>query len=459
MSRGHANGMGDPGDDGDDRVGDVVITGWGAVTAVSSGGGVGRDAVARAFAEGAPPLSEVDRSGGYHRPDGPSGPRGSRRAALLGEVDLSQWISPRRARRMSPPSRLAVASARMALEQAGLGDETQKTEADAEADADLPPALAVVTSTSYGPSSYTEDLMRQIFLDSPTAASPFLFSEAVANAPAAQIALALGARGPNVTVTQREAGPLLALAHAAETVSRGRARRAVVAATDEATPLLHAILDRFGVLAGSRRKDRAGSEEIARPFDRRRSGFVLGEGGAALVVEDAAAAAARGARVVARVAGTIGAFDPDAPAHGLSEDPSVLADALSRGLERLGGPAPDLVVSGACGSVLLDRLEALVLRRALGSSPPILVPKAYLGEHGAALLAGALLAAEHATEADGLTVAPTPGFSEPDPELGVAPFAGGRLWNLSRTGRILVCGLATGGDAAWTVLDLPGRDP
>ena len=73
-----------------------------------------------------------------------------------------KWVSPRQARRMSPPSRLAVACARMAFSQAGL-DEDQAAEHN----------TAVITSTSFGPSSYTEDLMRQIILDAPTAASAF----------------------------------------------------------------------------------------------------------------------------------------------------------------------------------------------------------------------------------------------------------------------------------------------
>ena len=426
---------------------DIVVTGWGAV----GPSGAGREAMVQAFREGGPPLREVDRSGGYHRE------RGSRLAASIGtDLDLSAWISPRQARRMSPPSRLAVASARMAFEQAGL-DESEAAERN----------TAVVTSTSFGPSSYTEDLMRQILLDSPTAASPFLFSEAVANAPAAQVALLLKAKGPNLTVTQRESGPLLALAHGAETLRRGRAGLAVVAAADESNALLHSVLDRFGVLAGSRaRKDVASDgREVARPFDLRRNGFVLGAGATALLLETAESAATRDARPLATLRATVTAFDPGSHEAGWSADPQPLAKALRHGLHRNGiDPASiDFIVAGASGTREGDRLEALVLRRALLGDqapdldtllPTVLAPKAYTGEHGGSSLAGAMLACDPptgSTSDGGAPLAATPGFREVDPELGLVPFQGG---SLPPSRRVLVSTLAAGGSSVWVVFDV-----
>ncbi len=114
---------------------------------------------------------------------------------------------------MSPPSKLAVAAARMALRCAGLPG---KDEA----------GTATVIATAFGPSSYTEALLKQILLEGPEAASPSLFTESVANAPAAQIAIACKARGPSVTVCQREAGPLLALGQRRRRAWPPAARRA-----------------------------------------------------------------------------------------------------------------------------------------------------------------------------------------------------------------------------------------
>ncbi|MEM9556147.1 MAG: beta-ketoacyl synthase N-terminal-like domain-containing protein [Acidobacteriota bacterium] len=399
----------------------VVITGWGAV----SSAGAGRDAHAQAFAAGGPRLQPIDRSAGYHRP------HGARLGALVDSSDCGTWLPPRAARRMSPPSRYAVVAARQALEQAGL-------------EGDLA-ATAVVTSTSFGPSSFTEELLRQILLDGPQDASPALFTEAVANAPAAQIALAAKARGPNLTLTQREAGPLLALARGAEEVAKGRAERALVASVDELNPILHAVLDRYGALAGSR-----GGDEIARPFDRDRRGAHASEGATCVVLESADEASRRGAEVLARVGPTIAGFDAAAPRVGWGRDPSTLARVLARGLERaaIDPHSIGLVAAGAAGSRAGDRLDALVLRQVWEERPlpTVLVPKAYAGEHGGALLAGTLVAL------DGAPLAPTPGFRHVDPSLDVVPFAGGIV---PRPHRLLLSALAPGGSAAWTILETP----
>ncbi|HXU29923.1 MAG TPA: beta-ketoacyl synthase N-terminal-like domain-containing protein, partial [Thermoanaerobaculia bacterium] len=205
----------------------VVITGCGAVSAY----GLGMAGLEAALLAGRPPLTEIDRSSGYHRAD-PS----ARLALRVGALSLIPWLQPGEARRMSPPSKLAVTAARQALAMAGLASPEGRVAADpADLDGLAEPgqATAVVLANSFGPSSFTEHLMRQILLENPEAASPFYFTECVANAPAAQIAIAARARGANVTVVQREAGPLLAVAKGAAEVASGRARRALVGAAEE----------------------------------------------------------------------------------------------------------------------------------------------------------------------------------------------------------------------------------
>jgi 3-oxoacyl-[acyl-carrier-protein] synthase II len=394
----------------------IVVTGLGTVG--SYGGG--REELAAALLAAQPRLTTVDRAAGYHRPGG------ARQAALIGTWDLSRWVPPREGRRMSPPSKLALAAARMALDDAGLGGERL-------------PRAAVVISTSFGPASYTESLLKQI-LDDPESASPFLFTESVANAPAAQIGIATGAHGAGITIAQREAGPLLAVAHGAAEITAGRAPLALAGTVEEMTPLLHAVLDRFGALA--RAEGSEDGDEIARPFDRRRNGFLAGDGSTVLVLEDAALALGR--RPLARLLGWGRAFDPSAPPAGWGEGHAALAQGLLGCLTRAGlTPADiDLIVSGASGARAGDRLEALTLQAAWGEQPlpPILTPKAVVGEYGGGFLAAAVLAAS------GAPFGPTPGFAEIDPELGVAPHRGGPL---PAPARVLVSTVAAGGAAAW----------
>jgi len=333
---------------------------------------------------------------------------------------------------MSPPSRFAVVAARMALRSASLEDDRAGSD------------TAVFLSTAFGPASFSEKLYRSIVTEGPETASPFLFTECVANAPAAQVAIACGARGPSVTSVQREASALVALGHGASEVRSGRSSRALVGVVDELPPLAHAILDRYGALA------RASPTwpEAARPYDRHRNGFAASEGATMLLLEEEKAARDRGARPLARVRACGGGFDPTASRVGWGTGVVALREGLRRFLERAGvGPGDlGLVVSGASGSVAGDRLEAGVLRSVfeVGPLPKVLAPKGVTGEYGGGFLASVALAAERRP------FGPPVGFAEADPDLGIVPHAGGPL---PPDGLVLALSLAAGGGASWALLE------
>lgn len=399
---------------------DVVVTGLGIVG--SFGGG--SEPLWNALERGEPRVTAVERLPGFHR-------RHARpRAALVDDALLREWVSARVARRMSRPSLLAVAAARMATRDAQL--------------ADAPDACTgVFLATAFGAISPTEGMLRALFEQGPLSVSPFHFTECVANAPSAQVAIQCRARGPNLTITQREAGPLIALAHAARAVRSGRAQRAYTGGVDEMAPILHAILDRFSALTRS---------EAPAPFGLGRDGVLASEGATVLVLESDETARARGAPEAARVVGAGSGFDPTAPASAWGHGERQLADQVRRGLSRSGIELAsiDRIVSGASGSVGGDRLEARLLvelwdGRAL---PPIWTPKGVVGEYAGAFLGAAVLAVH------GGACSPPSGFSEEDPALGVAPAAGGA----AAPGRVLVTSVAAGGAMAWIVLD-PPRDP
>lgn len=400
---------------------DIFITGLGTLGAYGSGA----ESLRQALAASEPPaLTVVDRSAGYHLAQAP------KRAFLVDPALLREWVPPGEARRMSPPSRYALAAARMAFRGAGWSE-------------GLPDErTGVVVSTAFGPSSYSEGLLKQILLEGPESASPILFMESVANAPAAQIAIASKARGPSVTICQREAGALLAVGHAAADVAAGRVPRALAGSLDEMTPLLHSLLDRFGALA---RNSGPEGTEIARPLDRRRAGFLASEGATMLLLESGEPQSP-----LARVAAWGSAFDPTAPAVGWGTGHAGLARALRRTLERAGVSLEriDRIVTGASGSRPGDRVEALLLRETWGNRPlpPVLAPKAVTGEYGGGFLGAAVLAAA------GAPFGPTAGFEEPDPELGVVPHDGSPLPPPST---VLVTSIAAGGAASWLVLEAP----
>ena len=402
----------------------VVITGGGAVTPF----GLGLEPVAEALRTSSPRFVEVDRGTGYH------GSCGARLAGLVGAPDLSSWLPVAVGRRMSPPSRLAVTAARMALRSAGLPEERTDQE------------TAVVLATAFGPASFSERLYRSVVKDGPESASPFLFAECVANAPAAQVAITCGAAGPNITTVQREAGALVALGRGAAEITSGRVVRALVGVVDELPPVAHGVLDRFRALA----RERAGLPEAPRPFDRRRNGFVASEGATVLVLEEERAARDRGVRPLARLRAVGTAFDASASRVGWGTGVEPLRRGLLRVLDRADRGPRDVsfVVSGASGSVAGDRLEAKLLCAAFGGGPlpPVLAPKSVTGEYGGGLLASLTIACESRP------FGPTAGFREADPDLGLTPHMGGPL---PSPRAVVASSLAAGGAAVWAVLEAP----
>ncbi len=401
---------------------EVVVTGLGVLGPF----GAGRQALLEGLRAGVPRLREVDRSAGFHR----SG--GARLAALADLSELGQLVPAALSRRMSPPARMAVAAMQLALRDAGIPEGADHG------------ATGIVTGTSFGPAWVTEQLLRQILGQGPEQASPALFTESVASASAAQMAMVIRARGPNQTLTQREASDLLALGEAARWIRDGKTGRVLVGIVEESIPILHALLDRFHALA---RADRFGPER-ARPFDRHRNGLTAAEGAVVVVLESAALAEERGARPLCRLLAHGAAFDPTAQAHDWGHGEVALGRSLRRFLDRSGvAPATiELIVSGASGSRAGDRLEALTLRAAWGAQalPPVVAPKGTTGEYGGGFLAAGLLAA------GGEPPGPTAGFAEVDPELGLAPWTGGTA--LASPGVSLITSLASGGAAAWALV-------
>ncbi|MBO4209339.1 beta-ketoacyl-[acyl-carrier-protein] synthase family protein [Micromonospora echinofusca] len=211
--------------------------------------------------------------------------------------------------------------------------------------------------------------------EGPEAVSALLLPMMLSNMAAGQVGMDLRAGGPNlVTATACASGSTaIGLAH---DLLRSRTCDVVVAGGTEAgvTPLVVAGFAQMGAL--SRRADPTAS----RPFDTGRDGFVLGEGCGLLVLERAADATARGARVRARLLG----FGASADAH----HPTA-PDPEGRGVQRAvrdalrgAGLVPadvDHVNAHATGTPAGDLAEARVLRRLLGPAPVVTASKGALG--------------------------------------------------------------------------------
>jgi 3-oxoacyl-[acyl-carrier-protein] synthase II len=125
------------------------------------------------------------------------------------------------------------------------------------------------------------------------AASPVLDTSSTEGSFAAGVGLSMGITGPATTLVTSCSAGNLAIFHAAELVASGRARRVVAGGSDAISQLAFVGFSRM----------RAMALERCRPFDKNRTGILLGEGAGFIVVESRASAEARGARIYAQIAG------------------------------------------------------------------------------------------------------------------------------------------------------------
>ncbi len=184
---------------------------------------------------------------------------------------------------------------------------------------------------------------------------------AVRSFPGALAALLAGrfeARGPVATVSTACASGTAAIGLAAAWIREGRAVRVLAGGADALSPFVFSGFDAL----------RALSPAAARPFDAERNGLTLGEGAAFLLLEDEDVALARGARVLARVAGYGSAADA---CHMTRPDPSGagLARAAAAALADAGRTAADVgfVSAHGTGTVFNDAMEEAALAHVLGS--------------------------------------------------------------------------------------------
>lgn len=257
-------------------------------------------------------------------------------------------------------------------------------------------------------------------------ASPFAWPLTWPGGAASALSSRFGFQGPCLGPVAACASGLVAVLQAARLIQQGACDVVLAGAGDSAVePLVMAALKQMRVLA------RIGPESdpcrAVRPFDRRRSGFLPGEGAALLVLESAEHARRRGFRPWLELSG--GAFGSDAyHLTDLDPDPQHLAALIERGLED-SGTSPgeiDLVHPHATATGANDRLEALALRQVFGpeldrascwaSKPQI---GHLLGASGAAELVLTCLALR-----DGLVPA-TLNREEPEPGLDL-PFETGQ---------------------------------
>jgi 3-oxoacyl-[acyl-carrier-protein] synthase II len=363
----------------------------------------------------------------------------------VGEVrdfDPSLYLGKGNLRPLDRTARLAAAAAALALGHSGWTPELRE-EHD----------VGLVLGTMFGSVHTISAFDRRALTAGPQYAKPMDFANSVINAAAGQTAIWHGLRGVNSTISGGSASGLQALAYGGDLVRSGRSEAILAGGAEE---LCHESV--LGFLRTGQACPGASDEACPTPFHRRRNGFTLGEGAALAMLERADHAARRGAPALAAITGSGNCYDPSR-----GSDPERSADALARAIAlalQEAGLAPDqidAVSSSANGSPAGDRQEALGLKACFnGSRPPVMAPKAALGEPlgaGGALQALALVSAL----ANGRLPA-VRGLDDPDTELPVRlPAPAGETLPPSTSGvrRGLVTSLGLDGNACAMVLEVP----
>src|SRR5438105_4994635 len=210
-------------------------------------------------------------------------------AAEVKDFDAERFMDRKTARHIGRYCQFALAASRMALEMGGLDP--------AEMD---PDDVGVIVSSGIGGMEEIEKSHAALLDRGVKRISPFTVPMMIADMAAGIVAIHTKAGGPNYAIVSACASSGHAIGEAAEIIKRGDAT-AMLAGGAEATitPLTMGAFCQ--IKAVSERNDEP--EKACRPFDLGRDGFVMGEGSVMFVLEDMEFAKARGARVLAELAG------------------------------------------------------------------------------------------------------------------------------------------------------------
>ncbi|MEO6397389.1 MAG: beta-ketoacyl-ACP synthase II, partial [Tepidiformaceae bacterium] len=160
--------------------------------------------------------------------------------------------------------------------------------------------IGVIFSSGAGGTDMIIEHQKVLDTKGPRRITPFLVANFIPDAASGHIAIATGARGPNMAVVSACATGGATIGEAFETVRRGDAT-AVITGSSEAVllPIYHATWCSMRALAG----DNEHPQQAQKPFDLNRDGFIAGEGGAAMIVEEYDHAKARGAKIYCEIIG------------------------------------------------------------------------------------------------------------------------------------------------------------
>lgn len=349
--------MNDPVEDSRATERRVVVTGFGPITA----SGIGKEALWEGLRGENSPIREIDRFD--------SSPFNSRIAAQVDEFDPLSAMDATQARRLDRFGHFSIASAALALNDAGLDPQSVD-----------PDRVAVQMGTALGGVAYGEEQYGRFLTKGVRGVNPRLALMVFGGAASCNVAIHFGFTGPNSTNAMSCASGTMAVGDGWRHIRSGAADVALVGGVE--APLSQLSFGAFAIIRAmsTRNEDPA---RACRPFDDGRDGFVMGEGAGALVLESLDHALGRGAHIYAEIVGYGNSND----AHHMTAplpDGGQAARAITMALAS-GGVQPeeiDYVNAHASSTPLNDSTESTAIERALGARArdiPVSGTKPYYG--------------------------------------------------------------------------------
>ncbi|HLL28503.1 MAG TPA: beta-ketoacyl-ACP synthase II [Xanthobacteraceae bacterium] len=362
----------------------VVITGIGVVSPV----GCVLDQFWSALVEGRSGIRPIENI--------PTRRLNTRIAAQVIDFDPEAHFEPRRVGQLDRFTQFAVVAARSAVRDSGLAiDEAHALDA------------ATIIGTGIGGQTTADESYLKFYGENSPKVHPLTIPRLMPNAAASQISMDLGLKGPTYSIVSACASGTHAIGQAFQMVRLGQAPFAIAGGSEAC--LAVGTIKAWEAL-------RILSNDTCRPFSKNRSGLVLGEGAAILVLEARERAIARGARIYAELKGFgMSADAADLIAPDLDGAVRAMRSALHDA--RANPEDIDYVNAHGTGTTLNDRTETKALRSTFGNHATSLAVSSNKGVLGHGLgCAGAFEAAATALALHTQTAPPTANFTEKDPE-------------------------------------------
>ena len=309
----------------------VVVTGIGMVTPL----GTGKEEFGRRLFSGDTGIGKIKSFD--------TNSFSSHLGAEVTDFNPRDFISVKNMRRMDKISMMTAASARMAIDDAGI----QITDENRD-------RIGIILGTAFGATDITVQFGETLLTQGPAFVNPILVPNIVMNAPAGHTSIELGFRGINSTVTHFAVSAENAIAYAAAEIRRGTADVILTGGADIVSKFYYESLTKFNALSPQN-----GEKETCRPFDKERNGMIAGEGCGLICLESMESAIARGKKPYCEIKGVGMGSSPTKPTEWPKNSDGIKL-TFKRALKNASLNINDIeaVFATANGDKFLDAVEA-----------------------------------------------------------------------------------------------------